>query len=251
MPAQFTTTRGRAELLDHGLDRGFGVAGVGDVGLDVEAAQLLGLGSPSSSCRSKIATLAPAAASADAVAPPKPDAPPVTMAAWPLTFIGIPPWFAALFSRSQPLAKRGRMPTFQAMSDTDRLLQDETRVRDGFWRKARQTLGKVPFTEDAVAAFYCALDSATPLPIRATLFGALAYFVMPFDAIPDFIVGPGLHRRCGDPDRRLHRGAGAHHRGASRKGARLAPQGAGVSSGLGDSAARRRSRASWCSRWAM
>jgi uncharacterized membrane protein YkvA (DUF1232 family) len=77
------------------------------------------------------------------------------------------------------------------MNDTDRLLQDETRVRDGFWRKARQTLGRVPFTEDAVAAFHCAIDSATPLPIRATLFGALAYFVMPFDAIPDFIVGLG------------------------------------------------------------
>ena len=83
------------------------------------------------------------------------------------------------------------MPTFQAMSDTDHLLQDESRVRDGFWRKARQTLGKVPFTEDAVAAFYCAVDSATPLPVRATPLGALAYFVMPFDAIPDFILGLG------------------------------------------------------------
>jgi uncharacterized membrane protein YkvA (DUF1232 family) len=77
------------------------------------------------------------------------------------------------------------------MSDTGRLLQDKTRVRAGFWHKVRQTLGKVPFTEDAVAAFYCAADSATPLPIRATLFGALAYFMMPFDAIPDFIVGLG------------------------------------------------------------
>ena len=83
------------------------------------------------------------------------------------------------------------MPTFQAMSDTDRLLQDESRVRDGLCRKARQTLAKVPFTEDAVAAFYCAVDSATPLPVRATLLGALAYFVMPFDAIPDFILGLG------------------------------------------------------------
>ena len=72
---------------------------------------------------------------------------------------------------------------------------DETRVRDevqrGFWEKARSTLGKVPFTEDAVAAFHCATDSATPLPIRATLFGALAYFIMPFDAIPDFLMGLG------------------------------------------------------------
>ena len=77
------------------------------------------------------------------------------------------------------------------MSNTGQLLQDETRGRKGFWRKVRQFLGKVPFTEDAVAAFHCAIDSATPLPIRATLFGALAYFVMPFDAIPDFIVGLG------------------------------------------------------------
>ena len=71
------------------------------------------------------------------------------------------------------------------------LLQDETRVRAGFWRKVRQTLGKVPFSEDAVAAFHCATDPATPLAIRATLFGALAYFIMPFDAIPDILLGLG------------------------------------------------------------
>ena len=70
-------------------------------------------------------------------------------------------------------------------------MTDETIVREGFWRKVRQTLGRVPFTEDAVAAFHCATDSATPLPVRATLFGALAYFVMPFDVIPDFIFGLG------------------------------------------------------------
>jgi uncharacterized membrane protein YkvA (DUF1232 family) len=78
------------------------------------------------------------------------------------------------------------------MSSTDRLQLDEARVRQGFWKKARATLGKVPFTEDAVAAFYCATDPATPLPIRATLFGALAYFVLPIDAIPDFLLGLGF-----------------------------------------------------------
>lgn len=77
------------------------------------------------------------------------------------------------------------------MSTTDRRVRDEVRVRQGFWQKARGTLGKVPFSEEAVAAFYCATDSATPLPIRATLFGALAYFVLPFDAIPDLLVGLG------------------------------------------------------------
>jgi uncharacterized membrane protein YkvA (DUF1232 family) len=70
-------------------------------------------------------------------------------------------------------------------------MSDEQVVREGFWTKARQTLGKVPFTQDAVAAFYCATDAATPVRARAMLFGALAYFVMPFDVIPDFLIGLG------------------------------------------------------------
>jgi uncharacterized membrane protein YkvA (DUF1232 family) len=83
------------------------------------------------------------------------------------------------------------------MTDTtdlvrNRAVHDETIVRRGFWQKARKTLGRVPFTEDAVAAFHCASDSTTPLPIRVTLFGALAYFVLPFDAIPDFLFGLGF-----------------------------------------------------------
>ncbi|WIM11672.1 YkvA family protein [Enhydrobacter sp.] len=90
-----------------------------------------------------------------------------------------------------PLAKRAAKANLGSMTDLIRLERDEKRVRESFWRKARRTLGKVPFTEDAVAAFYCATDSATPLPIRATLFGALAYFVLPFDIIPDFIAGLG------------------------------------------------------------
>jgi uncharacterized membrane protein YkvA (DUF1232 family) len=76
------------------------------------------------------------------------------------------------------------------MSTTDEM-RVRAQVHRGFWQKARSTLGKVPFTEDAVAAFHCATDSATPMPIRATLFGALAYFIFPFDAIPDFLVGLG------------------------------------------------------------
>lgn len=86
---------------------------------------------------------------------------------------------------ARPLAKPTRATHFCGMTD-------EKIVHDGFWPKARKTLGRVPFTEEAVAAFHCATDKATPLTIRATLFGALAYFVMPFDAIPDFIAGFGF-----------------------------------------------------------
>ena len=45
----------------------------------------------------------------------------------------------------------------------------------------------IPFTEDLLAAYYCAFDRDTPLPVKATLLGALAYFVLPLDAIPDVL----------------------------------------------------------------
>ncbi len=72
-----------------------------------------------------------------------------------------------------------------------KLADDERIVEQGIWRKVRETLGRIPFTEDAVAAYYCAIDRATPLMVKAILMGALAYFVMPADVIPDFIVGLG------------------------------------------------------------
>ena len=46
--------------------------------------------------------------------------------------------------------------------------------------------------EDAVAAWYCAFDPATPLKVKGTLLGALAYFILPFDVVPDFILGLGF-----------------------------------------------------------
>ena len=75
--------------------------------------------------------------------------------------------------------------------DAEKLADDESVVEAGIWRKVRETIGKIPFTEDAVAAYYCAVDRATPLSAKAILMGALAYFVMPADVIPDFIAGLG------------------------------------------------------------
>lgn len=63
--------------------------------------------------------------------------------------------------------------------------KNERIVRIGFWRKLRRLIGKLPFVEDLVSAYYCAMDPSTPLAARAVLLGAVAYFVMPIDAIPD------------------------------------------------------------------
>jgi len=65
-------------------------------------------------------------------------------------------------------------------------------VREGFWRKLRKAAGHIPFADDLLAAFYCALDPDTPLKVRGTLLAALVYFITPADMIPDFIAGLGF-----------------------------------------------------------
>jgi uncharacterized membrane protein YkvA (DUF1232 family) len=59
--------------------------------------------------------------------------------------------------------------------------------RDHFWRKTRRVAASIPFAEDLLAAYYCAFDHNTPLPVKTALIGALAYFVLPADAIPDVL----------------------------------------------------------------
>ncbi|MBI1383313.1 MAG: DUF1232 domain-containing protein [Rhizobiales bacterium] len=64
-------------------------------------------------------------------------------------------------------------------------------VRDGFWRKLAGIAARLPFAEDLVAAYYCTMDPRTPTRVRMTLLSALAYFILPLDTLPDFIVGLG------------------------------------------------------------
>ena len=58
-------------------------------------------------------------------------------------------------------------------------------VRENFWRTAKRAARHVPFMEDVVAAYYCALDKNTPLRAKGILLAALGYFVLPADTIPD------------------------------------------------------------------
>ncbi len=87
------------------------------------------------------------------------------------------------------------MARFQAGSFFGRFRNrkgDAARVRDEFWPKLKAVGAKIPFAEDALAAYYCTLDRDTPLRVRGMLMGALAYFVMPADLVPDFLPALGF-----------------------------------------------------------
>jgi uncharacterized membrane protein YkvA (DUF1232 family) len=71
--------------------------------------------------------------------------------------------------------------------DVATLAREKAYVRRGFWIKARRFAAALPFAEDLLAAYYCAFDRNTPRHVQAALIGALAYFVLPFDVIPDML----------------------------------------------------------------
>jgi uncharacterized membrane protein YkvA (DUF1232 family) len=71
--------------------------------------------------------------------------------------------------------------------DVARAARERAYVRRGFWRKARRVAASLPFAEELLTAYYCAFDRETPRHVQAALIGALAYFVLPFDAIPDML----------------------------------------------------------------
>lgn len=66
------------------------------------------------------------------------------------------------------------------------------RVRSRFFATLRRAARAIPFSEDLVAAYYCALDPQTPHRVRGILLAALAYFVLPFDTVPDILAGIGF-----------------------------------------------------------
>jgi uncharacterized membrane protein YkvA (DUF1232 family) len=69
---------------------------------------------------------------------------------------------------------------------------DEDALCRSFWRKIGRVAARIPFAEDLLAAYYCAFDRNTPLQVKATLVGAIAYFVLPVDAIPDVMPAIGF-----------------------------------------------------------
>jgi len=80
----------------------------------------------------------------------------------------------------------------QGAGAQERMARDEASVRRGFWDKIGRLATRIPFAEDLLTAYYCAFDRGTPMHVRAALLGALAYFVLPFDGLPDVLPALGL-----------------------------------------------------------
>ena len=73
----------------------------------------------------------------------------------------------------------------------EKLKRDRRKTEREFWRKLRRHARRLPFLDELLAAYFCAVDPATPLRVKAVLYGALAYFILPLDFIPDWILAFG------------------------------------------------------------
>lgn len=78
-------------------------------------------------------------------------------------------------------------PDFAALSR--RFAADEASLRRKFWRKLLREAASIPYLEDLLTAYYCAFDRHTPVYVKVVLVGAIVYFAVPDDLIPDTLLG--------------------------------------------------------------
>jgi uncharacterized membrane protein YkvA (DUF1232 family) len=98
--------------------------------------------------------------------------------------------------------------------------QEEARVRREFWPKFRRFAANLPFAEDLLAAYFCAFDRDTPRRVQLILIAALAYFILPFDLIPDMLPVIGFTDDAAvlaTAIRLVAAHIGPHHRDAARR----------------------------------
>ena len=69
---------------------------------------------------------------------------------------------------------------------------NEQRVNRGFLPKIRRVAARIPFASDLLSVYFSARDPETPVASKGMMLAALAYFVLPTDAIPDVLAIVGF-----------------------------------------------------------
>lgn len=67
------------------------------------------------------------------------------------------------------------------------LLVLERAVRRRLWSRLRAAAASLPFAQELLAAYFCAVDPRTPIGVKLSLLGALAGFLMPQRLIPKML----------------------------------------------------------------
>ncbi len=101
----------------------------------------------------------------------------------PSEVAGMPAWNDASELRREALGQGSYRQAFAGR---------EKQVGRDLWTNLKGFAGKVPFAQDLVAGYYCALDPKTPTRVRGMLLATVAYFILPFDFVPDLILGLGF-----------------------------------------------------------
>ena len=75
----------------------------------------------------------------------------------------------------------------------NRKVYEDQYSETSFWKKVRKYGHKAGTTvlEPALKLYYASRDSDTPAWARTTIYAALGYFILPVDAIPDFLPAAG------------------------------------------------------------
>ena len=70
---------------------------------------------------------------------------------------------------------------------------DKDYKEEGFWGKIKDYGKKAgsEVVEKALQLYYAAQGKDTPVWAKTTIYGSLAYFISPVDAIPDVLLGVG------------------------------------------------------------
>jgi uncharacterized membrane protein YkvA (DUF1232 family) len=94
-------------------------------------------------------------------------------------------------AKAKPMTPEDALDPSRALAPSVQRV-NEMRVRRGFWPKIRRTASRIPFAGQALSVWFAARDPETPIAAKGIMMGALAYFVLPIDAIPDIFAGIGF-----------------------------------------------------------